>query len=149
MDPGFFKRRGFKLRLDRSSSLVWKGGIKGDVQKWIEMVIFKVSSHNLVHSFCVGHPHVVRRPISSKNRGGAPSESAPENILVGLFNYDTMNNNTFSNSFCNKKKNTTYAGSSAVPTCPIEAVNQTNSTMAENVRSIRKIFCKCSCYSYM
>ena len=35
-----------------------------------KIVIFKVNLHDLVHSFCMGHPQKVRRPISAKNRGG-------------------------------------------------------------------------------
>ena len=59
------------------------GVSEGDVppQKGRKIVIFKVNSHDLVHSFCLGCPHKVRRPISAKNRGGARRLRPPLNPL--------------------------------------------------------------------
>ena len=78
----FSKEGAPKLRTDRTSAPVGTGGVWGDVapQKRRKILIFKVNSHNLVHSFCLGHPHKVRRPISAKNRGGAHWMRPPLNL---------------------------------------------------------------------
>ena len=70
-DPEFFKRGGAKIK-DRQN--LWGQGVsEGDVppQKQRKIVSFKVNLHDLVHSFCLGCPHKVRRTISAKNRGSA------------------------------------------------------------------------------
>ena len=50
-----------------------------------KIVIFKVSLHDLVHSFCLGCPHKVRHPISAKNRGGVRWVPPPLNppLILG------------------------------------------------------------------
>ena len=68
----FLNEGATKLRTDRTSVPVGTGVSEGDVppQKWTKIVIFKVNSHDLVHSFFLGRPHKIRHPISAKNRGG-------------------------------------------------------------------------------
>ena len=82
-DPGFFKRGGAHIKgLQNFGACGDRWVSEGDVppQKQRKIAILKVNSHDLVHSFCLGHPHKVRRLISAKNRGGAlgapPSKSA-------------------------------------------------------------------------
>ena len=68
VDPGFFERGAPKLMTDRTSGPVGTGGVWGGcapIRSGEKFVIFKVSSHDLVHSFCLGRPHKVRCPISS------------------------------------------------------------------------------------
>ena len=67
----FLKEGAPKLRTDRTSVHVWNRVSEWDVltQKWRKIIIFKVNLHDLVHSFCLGCPHKVRRPISARNRG--------------------------------------------------------------------------------
>ena len=86
--PGFFKRGCAKIK-DRQ--IIGACGdrecLRGDVlpQKRRKIVIFKVNLHDLVHSFCLGCPHKVKRTISAK-RGLAgcatPSKSTPSLMFV-------------------------------------------------------------------
>ena len=69
----FLKGGAPKLRTDRTSVPVRTGVVWGGMcplRSGEKFVIFKVNSHDLVHSVCLGCPHKVRRPISAKNRGG-------------------------------------------------------------------------------
>ena len=61
-DPGFFKREAPKLRTDRTLAPVGHIPLRSREK-------LQVNSHNLVHSFCLGHQHKDRHPISAKNRG--------------------------------------------------------------------------------
>ena len=72
-DPGFFKRGGAHIKgLQNFGACGDRGMSEGDVppQKRRNIAIFKVNLHDLVHSFCLGHPHKVRCHISAKNKGG-------------------------------------------------------------------------------
>ena len=68
-DPDFFKGGG-QSRTDRTFSPVETGCLIGmcPIRSGVN-VIFKVNSHDLVHSFCLRHPHEVWRPISAKIEG--------------------------------------------------------------------------------
>ena len=82
----FLKEGAPTLRVYRTLAPVWTGVSEGDVppQKRRKTAIFKVNSHDLVHSFCLEHPHKVRRLISAKNRGGARRVRPPLNPpLIG------------------------------------------------------------------
>ena len=60
-----------KLRTDRTLATVGKGVSEGDVppQKWRKNVIFKVNSHNLVHSFALGAHKESGAPSLQKIKG--------------------------------------------------------------------------------
>ena len=85
----FLKEGAPQIRTDITSAPVGTGGVwEGCTpQKQRKFVIFKVHSHDLVHSFCL------RRPIFAKNRGGRvpvapPSKSAPDyHVFFFLFKW--------------------------------------------------------------
>ena len=83
-DPGFFKRGGAHIKGLQNFGACGDGGVWGDVppHKRRKIAIFKINSHDLVHSFYLGHPHKVRRLISARKKrgrvpGAPPSKSAP------------------------------------------------------------------------